>query len=71
MTIEKMTHILLQKLICQKAVFKNIVTYVMVCDLDGILDWMIGFIDHLYTPLRATRNYRAIAASLVVSWQRI
>jgi hypothetical protein len=50
-----------------------------------VLDWMIGFIDTLYTPLGTTGNYSAIAistlyssllhycpqSSLVVSWQRI
>jgi hypothetical protein len=51
------------------------------------LDWMFGFIDHLYTSLRARRNYSALAdvhftvhrytharvleSSLVVSWQWI
>jgi hypothetical protein len=25
------------------------------------MDWMIGFIDHLHTPLRTTNNYSAVA----------
>jgi hypothetical protein len=33
-----------------------------VCNLqDGVLDWMIGFTDALYTPLGTTGNYSAIA----------
>jgi hypothetical protein len=45
------------------------------------MDWMIGFIGHLHTPLGTTSNYSAIAHLhtlpftvthiLVVSWQRI
>jgi hypothetical protein len=29
--------------------------------LDGVLELMIGFIDHLFIPLRTTRKYSSIA----------
>jgi hypothetical protein len=27
------------------------------------MDWIIGFVEHLYTPLGTTRNYSATAIS--------
>jgi hypothetical protein len=35
--------------------------------IHGGLDWMIGFIDILYTPLGTTGNYSAIALSTLYS----
>jgi hypothetical protein len=31
------------------------------CDYRRVIDWKIGFIDHLYAPLGTTGNYSAIA----------
>jgi hypothetical protein len=39
----------------------NILSHVRVVTIRGVLDWMSGFIDTLYTPLGTAGSYRAIA----------
>jgi hypothetical protein len=39
----------------------NVLSRICVCDCRRGMDWIIGFIDHLYTRLGTASNYNAIA----------